>query len=84
MTTIPMKESTTIGAAKFKEQCLSLMDALKPEGVVITKHGHPVARLIPYEMSPEEMIGCLEDEFEIYGDIYSTGLTWEAAEEPDA
>ena len=39
----------TIGAAKFKEQCLALMDQLDREGLVITKRGKPVARLIPYE-----------------------------------
>lgn len=78
-----MKNAPSIGAAKFKEQCLSLMDALEPEGLVITKHGHPVARLIPYEMRPEEMIGCLKGKLEIKGDIYSTGLTWQAAEEAD-
>lgn len=52
-----------------------------PEGLIITKRGRPMARLIPYEMQPEEMIGCLEGEFEIRGDIYSTGITWEATKE---
>ncbi len=28
---------TTIGAAKFKEQCLHLLDHLGPEGLIITK-----------------------------------------------
>jgi len=36
-----------INASKFKEQCLSLLENLAPEGIVITKHGKPVARLIP-------------------------------------
>jgi hypothetical protein len=27
-----------IAAAKFKERCLSILDRLDPEGVVITKH----------------------------------------------
>jgi len=38
----------TIGAAKFKEQCLALLDKLSPEGIVVTKHGKPVARVLPY------------------------------------
>ena len=37
-----------IGAAKFKEQCLALFDKLTPDGLIITKHGKPVARVIPY------------------------------------
>ena len=37
----------TIGAAKFKEQCLALLDQLDADGLIITKHGKPVARVIP-------------------------------------
>ena len=37
-----------IAAAKFKEQCLALLDEIDPEGIVITKRGKPVAKLIPY------------------------------------
>jgi prevent-host-death family protein len=36
----------TIPAAKFKAQCLSLLRRLTPEGIVITKRGKPVARLV--------------------------------------
>lgn len=38
----------TIRAAKFKEQCLLIIDHLEPEGLVITKRGKPVAKIIPY------------------------------------
>ena len=34
----------TIGAAKFKENCLALLDQLDPDGLVVTKRGRPVAR----------------------------------------
>ena len=37
-----------IGAARFKEQCLALLDRLGPDGLVITKRGKPVARVLPY------------------------------------
>jgi antitoxin (DNA-binding transcriptional repressor) of toxin-antitoxin stability system len=36
-----------ISASKFKEQCLSLLDNLDPDGMVVTKHGKAVARVIP-------------------------------------
>ena len=49
----------TIGAAKFKEQCLALLDDLGGDGLVITKHGKPVARLLPYERRHAELIGSL-------------------------
>ena len=68
----------TIGAAKFKEQCLSLLDNLSPEGIVITKHGKPVARVLPYPQRPERMIGALRDKIAVCGDIFSTGASWDA------
>ena len=39
----------TIGAAEFKARCLELMDKVRETGrdYVITKHGVPVARLVP-------------------------------------
>lgn len=41
----------TIAAAKFKAECLSLLDevAQTREEVVVTKRGKPVARLVPLE-----------------------------------
>ena len=33
-----------MNASKFKEQCLAVLDHLDPEGILITKHGKPVAR----------------------------------------
>lgn len=68
----------SIGAAKFKEQCLALLDSLDAEGLVVTKHGKPVARVIPYERQSASLIGILEREIEILGDVYTTGIDWEA------
>jgi len=68
----------TIGAAKFKEQCLALLDRLSPEGVIVTKHGKPVARVLPYPQRPEAMIGALSDKITVKGDILSTGESWDA------
>ena len=70
----------TIGAAKFKEQCLALMDQLDHEGLVITKRGKPVARLIRYENNSAHLIGSLKDEITIHGDIFSTSVKWEASD----
>lgn len=40
-----------IGAAEFKARCLELMDRVREtrEEYVITKHGKPVAKLVPYD-----------------------------------
>ncbi len=68
----------TIGAAKFKEQCLSLLDSLDADGIIITKHGRPVARLLPYEQQWADLIGSLKGKVTIKGDIFSTGVRWDA------
>jgi prevent-host-death family protein len=67
----------TIGAAQFKEQCLALLDSVGPEGIVITKHGKPVARLMPVENGSQDLLGALEGKLRIRGDILSTGLSWD-------
>lgn len=67
-----------IGAAKFKEQCLSLLDEVDADGIVITKHGKPVAKLIPFASDSASLIGSLAGKLKIKGDILSTGLDWDA------
>lgn len=73
-----MKAESYIGAAKFKEQCLALLDKLDAQGLVITKHGRPVARVIPYPDNPGALIGCLKGKISVDGDLFSTGLSWDA------
>ncbi len=70
-----MKE---IGAAKFKEQCLALLDNLDADGLIVTKRGKPVARVIPYETNDGDLIGSLRGKLKIKGDISTTGLRWNA------
>jgi antitoxin (DNA-binding transcriptional repressor) of toxin-antitoxin stability system len=36
-----------IGITEFRRQCLALLEDLPEEGIVITKHGQPVARVAP-------------------------------------
>ena len=71
-------EPKKIGAAKFKEQCLALLDDLETEGLIITKHGKPVARVLPIPKSSAEIVGSLKGVMKIKGDIMSTGIKWEA------
>lgn len=67
-----------IAAAKFKETCLALLDEVDPEGIVITKRGKPVARLIPFTSDSSDLIGALAGRLDIKGDILSTGAGWDA------
>ena len=68
----------TIGAAKFKEQCLALLDHLGEDGLLVTKHGKPVARVLPYHDQDGDLIGSLRHKIEIKGDVFTTGLRWDA------
>ena len=67
-----------IGAAKFKEQCLSLIDEVGSEGLVITKHGRPVATLMPFGADSKRLIGALATKVRIKGNNLSTGVKWHA------
>ncbi len=67
-----------IAAAKFKEQCLALLDRVGPEGLVITKHGRPVAKLVPVESDSKGLIGALRGKLRIRKGILSSGERWNA------
>ena len=71
-----------IGAAKFKEQCLALLDRLDADGLIVTKHGKPIARVVPYDRRSAGLIGSLRHKVEIRGDIFTTGLRWDADAQP--
>lgn len=68
----------TINASKFKEQCLSLLENLDPEGIVITKHGKAVARVIPASSDCADLIGSMKGKIKIHDNILSTGIKWDA------
>lgn len=68
----------TIGAAKFKEQCLSLIERVDSDGIIITKHGKPMAKLLPVAVQSSDLIGRLKGKISIKGKILSTGLKWDA------
>ena len=65
-------------AAKFKEQCLALLNQVGAEGIVITKRGKPVAKLVPFETDSRSLIGSLAGKIKTKGNITSTGTRWDA------
>lgn len=68
----------TIQAARFKQCCLALLDELGPQGIVITKRGRPVAKVVPLRSDCRDLIGSLKGKIEVRGEIFSTGLRWDA------
>ena len=71
-----------IPAGKFKAVCLKLMDQVQEthEEVIITKRGHPVAKLVPVDTTASRpLFGFIENGVVIHGDIIApTGEPWEA------
>ena len=67
-----------ISASRFKEQCLSLLDGLSAEGIVITKRGRPVAKVIPIGSGCAALIGSMKGKLNVKGNLLSTGLRWNA------
>jgi prevent-host-death family protein len=68
----------TMGATEFKQKCLSVLDRVDAEGIVITKHGKPVAKLVPMETASVELIGSLAGKIRVHGNLLTTGLRWHA------
>jgi prevent-host-death family protein len=63
---------TRIGVTKFKQECLSILDRLGPKGIVITKHGKPIAKLLPVQTDSAALIGSLAGKIRVHGDLLTT------------
>jgi prevent-host-death family protein len=75
----------TMAAAKFKAQCLAVMDEVqaKREPVLVTKNGRPVAKLVPLEIpeSEDPLDAFYFGDIEIIGDVTASVYTDEEWEE---
>jgi prevent-host-death family protein len=72
---------TAIGAGEFKAKCLQLLDdiAEKRGTLIITKHGKPVAKLVPIEPE-QQLFGALKGSVVGEMDIVSPiSVEWDAA-----
>ena len=63
----------TMPAGLFKTNCLAVMDEVKAkrETVVITKHGQPVAKLVPLNTGVDDIFGFFKGKGRITGDVVS-------------
>jgi prevent-host-death family protein len=68
-----------MGASAFKTNCLAVLDEVQAKRVtvVITKHGKPVAKLVPVETKNDDLFGFLRGKVTIVGDVVSSVLTLE-------
>ena len=60
-----------MAAGSFKAHCLAVMDEVdaKRETVVITKHGKPVAKLVPVNPQEDDIYEFLAGKGSIAGDV---------------
>jgi prevent-host-death family protein len=74
----------TMAAAKFKAECLALMDEVneKREPILVTKNGKPVAQLVPVPFRGKDPIfGFYKGKMAITGDIVAPLYTDEEYED---
>ncbi len=78
--TMVMKGS--ISASRFKAQCLALLDEVAATGrpLVVTKHGKPLARVVPFDPPPSlrGSVEVLVDEDDLLAPL---DVRWDAVED---
>jgi prevent-host-death family protein len=66
-----------MAAGAFKAKCLAVMDEVqaKRETIVITKHGKPVAKLVPVDGETDDIYNFLAGKGKIVGDVVAPALS---------
>ena len=66
-----------MAAGSFKANCLAVMDEVQArhETVIITKHGKPVAKLVPVNAETDEIFNCLAGKGRIVGDVVAPAIS---------
>ena len=64
-------------AGFFKAHCLAVMDEVqaKREPVLITKHGKPVAKLVPADKDSDDIFGFLSGKGKVVGDVIAPAIS---------
>jgi len=79
MTMVLIVAMKIMPAGEFKTNCLAIMDEVeaKRQTVVITKHGHPVAKLVPIDedAKQDDIFGFFSGKGSINGDVVSPALS---------
>jgi prevent-host-death family protein len=79
MTIVGDSAMKTMPAGQFKTHCLAVIDEVnaKHETVVITKHGKPMAKLIPVQQEDDEIFDSMKDRIKILGDLVEPAIPLE-------
>ena len=78
--TVPTTLPTSIPAGEFKAKCLKLLDKVAEDRqpLIITKHGKPVAQVVPIP-AKKNIVGSMKGSVLWMGDIISPiDVEWDA------
>jgi prevent-host-death family protein len=67
----------TMPAGLFKAKCLAVMEEVKAkrQTILITKHGEPIAKLVPADSKVDEIFGFFSGKGAVIGDVVSPVLS---------
>ena len=70
----PSVPRAVVGSAEFKSRCLEFVDHVKEARAeyIVTRHGRPVARLVPAVQRKDSPFGWMKGTVRIVGDIVSS------------
>jgi prevent-host-death family protein len=74
-------DSKEVPASAFKNSCLRLIDRVHQtrEEIVVTKYGHPVAKLVAFEEGTAQLFGHLAGSVTVHGDVVApVKVEWDA------
>ena len=80
--------SRTIPAAQFRDRCLRLLDEVQATGekLIVTKHGRPVAAVVPAVATPKGSIMGWSDDIRIDTDLTEPAVPpedWHIVSDPE-
>lgn len=79
MNTFEISPANTIDLADFKAHCLEILEHIAAPGLIVTKEGRPLVQITPLAaVNNEPLIGSMKGQITIHGDVYSTGIEWDA------
>lgn len=67
-----------MSVSEFRQRCLTILDDLPAAGLLLTRHGHAVARVVPLRPSCADLIGTAAVLPETDDDLFTTGEHWDA------
>ena len=73
----------TLSISEFKAKCLRLIEdvAQKHTELVISKRGHPLAKVVPFDVERPSLLGFMQGTATIHGDVVAPlDESWEAAD----